>query len=524
MTVNHFSFRCWANASVAWTALLPIMVCGISHAKPLTSQDDISPGALSIPTSESSFISLRGTLFMGDLQSSGYPVSEIYPETRRQDSLHLSGLELRLAPSFLLLADNDFVRLLQIHAEFSTSRNSPYGGNSNQSLRPQPIRAANGEPLRVTESYLRLVGSHLAAKVGRERIRFGLGISGNSAWPRWGSFAPGNVGHLPLGGDISERASFTYAPLGFGTKKTTLALLAGVESVIEDDRISRVDGDSAEGYFLGLQMAQERFTLQLALLSRDMEYREGGVSDLNIASVYVDANSNTSVGRVHLASELTWVKGTTTLPEAVFVDQTFEVNNGGGVLRLWLERPSDVLGFELGYASGDANRYDHHVRNFQFDPNYRVGMLIFPTVNAQQMLISAQNASDPEYREKLPRGVDRTPSAGAVENALYLTPAWVHNVSQRASAELRYLAAWRAAPSSDIFRTGLNGGVPTNHFGGQNSNYLGQEVNLAFNLTKNIAGFETRLTGGLGIAWLGETPPTANGRVYGSTVRTEITW
>ena len=238
----------------------------------------------------------------------------------------------------------------------------------------------------------------------------------------------------------------------------------------------------------------------------------------------VDANSNTSVGRVHLASELTWVKGTTTLPEAVFVDQTFEVNNGGGVLRLWLERPSDVLGFELGYASGDANRYDHHVRNFQFDPNYRVGMLIFPTVNAQQMLISAQNASDPEYREKLPRGVDRTPSAGAVENALYLTPAWVHNVSQRASAELRYLAAWRAAPSSDIFRTGLNGGVPTNHFGGQNSNYLGQEVNLAFNLTKNIAGFETRLTGGLGIAWLGETPPTANGRVYGSTVRTEITW
>ena len=107
----------------------------------------------------------------------------------------------------------------------------------------------------------------------------------------------------------------------------------------------------------------------------------------------LDANRNTSFGQIHLASELTWVTGTTTLPEAVFVDQTFEVDNGGGVLRLWLERPSDVFGFELGYASGDANRYDHHVRNFQFDPNYRVGMLIFPTVNAQHMLISAQNAA-----------------------------------------------------------------------------------------------------------------------------------
>ena len=91
-------------------------------------------------------------------------------------------------------------------------------------------------------------------------------------------------------------------------------------------------------------------------------------------------------------------------------------------------------------------------------------------------------------------------------------------------AELRYLAAWRAAPSSDIFRSGLNGGVPTNHFGGQNSSYLGQEVNLAFNLTKIIAGFETRFTGGLGIGWLGEAPPTATDRVYGSTFRTEITW
>ena len=156
----------------------------------------------------------------------------------------------------------------------------------------------------------------------------------------------------------------------------------------------------------------------------------------------------------------------------------------GGAVKSDLEWQSQALGFEVGYASGDTNRYDDVKRTFQFDPNYRVGMILFPILNATQSHIAIENAGDPNYRAQLPRGVDRTATAG-VENAVYVYPTFMHRLNNSTKLAIAYLYAWRATPHFDIFRSALNGGVPTSHLGRTHTRSLGQEVNLG--LTKSIS-------------------------------------
>ena len=172
------------------------------------------------------------------------------------------------------------------------------------------------------------------------------------------------------------------------------------------------------------------------------------------------------------------------------MDSPYRVNAMGGAVKSHLEWQSQTLGFEVGYASGDTNRYDDVQRTFQFDPNYRVGMILFPILNATQSHIAIENAGDPNYRAQLPRGVDRTATAGAVENAVYVYPTFMHRLNNSTELAIAYLYAWRATPHFDIFRSALNGGVPTSHLGRTHTRSLGQEVNLG--LTKSISGRRRR--------------------------------
>ena len=82
---------------------------------------------------------------------------------------------------------------------------------------------------------------------------------------------------------------------------------------------------------------------------------------------------------------------------------------------------------------------------------------------------------------------------------------------------LNSVAAWRAA--NGTFWSGLNGGVLTNFV--TKFNYLRQ--NSTLRSTRKSLRLDP-VHGGLGIGWLGEAPPTATDKVYGSTFRTEITW
>ncbi len=83
-----------------------------------------------------------------------------------------------------------------------------------------------------------------------------------------------------------------------------------------------------------------------------------------------------------------------------------------------------VASFEVGYASGDADPYDGTQRRFAFDPNHRVGLLLFDEILRFQTARSATAAKDPLLANaaRPTPGVDLLPSNGGVFGAQYVNP------------------------------------------------------------------------------------------------------
>ncbi|MBX3227138.1 MAG: hypothetical protein KIT84_35620 [Labilithrix sp.] len=87
----------------------------------------------------------------------------------------------------------------------------------------------------------------------------------------------------------------------------------------------------------------------------------------------------------------------------------------------------DLIGeLEIGYASGDADPYDGTLKRFTFDPNHRVGLLLFDEVLRFQTARSATAAADPSLASSsrvVPGApADLLPSNGGVFGAQYVNP------------------------------------------------------------------------------------------------------
>lgn len=83
-----------------------------------------------------------------------------------------------------------------------------------------------------------------------------------------------------------------------------------------------------------------------------------------------------------------------------------------------------VMQVEAGYASGDADPYDGTQRRLVFDPNHKIGLLLFDEVLRFQTARAATAAADPLLSNSSRRspGLDQLPSNGGVFGAQYLNP------------------------------------------------------------------------------------------------------
>jgi hypothetical protein len=83
-----------------------------------------------------------------------------------------------------------------------------------------------------------------------------------------------------------------------------------------------------------------------------------------------------------------------------------------------------VANVEIGYASGDADPYDGTHRRFVFDPNHRIGLLLFDEVLRFQTARAATAATDPllTNASRPTPGVYLLPSNGGVFGAQYINP------------------------------------------------------------------------------------------------------
>ena len=126
-----------------------------------------------------------------------------------------------------------------------------------------------------------------------------------------------------------------------------------------------------------------------------------------------------------------------------------------------------VAQVEVGYASGDADPYDGTQRRFAFDPNHRIGLLLFDEVLRFQTARSATAATDPLLANatRPTPGVDLLPSNGGVFGAQYINPTAIYRPRHWLDIKAGTVIAQATSDVVDPYRV-TTGGSYVNYRGG----------------------------------------------------------
>jgi hypothetical protein len=147
----------------------------------------------------------------------------------------------------------------------------------------------------------------------------------------------------------------------------------------------------------------------------------------------------------------------------------------------------DVLGqVEVGYASGDADPYDGTEKRFTFNPNYKVGLVLFDEVMRWQTARAATAAMDPllQNGSRPTPGTDLLPSNGGVFGAQYINPTMLVRPRRWLDLKAGMVLAQTTADYVDPYRVAVQGAY-TNYRGGEPRRHdLGVELD---------AGVEARI-------------------------------
>lgn len=137
----------------------------------------------------------------------------------------------------------------------------------------------------------------------------------------------------------------------------------------------------------------------------------------------------------------------------------------------------DVVGqVEVGYASGDANPYDDVDHRFTFNPNHRVGLLLFDEVLRFQTARSATALRDPVLSGRAVPGVNRLPSDGGVFGAEYVNPTVVVRPQQWLDVKGGVVIAQSTADVVDPYRLVAQGSYVNYRGGDPHRRDLGVEL------------------------------------------------
>lgn len=361
-------------------------------------------------------------------------------------------------------------------------------------FQPSGTRADDGEAFGDLENYLdpRNVyveySSLILLRVGLQTSSFGMGLVANN-----GVEDDDELFNQRVGGDRGFRALLGMKPFAFGSggraaKNITLAL--GGDIVYRDDNASFIDGDRARQFISSLfyEDVNPRDPEQRRFLGAYFAYRnQNDVDGDKLRAAAFDISGETSwnddadMWFYRLGAESALLSGATnrTYP------QTGEEETG--ILALGAAAEAEVrwkplemsLKLKTGYASGDANADDDTLYRFRFDPNYKVGLVLFDHYIPAVTRTGVARASDPTQSGSPPKGLEGLASDGAVENAVYINPMLFFGNADGLLTGVGFLWAQSAVPLADPFSTFSNGGAPVGVRGAEASRDLGVEVDVA---------------------------------------------
>lgn len=137
-----------------------------------------------------------------------------------------------------------------------------------------------------------------------------------------------------------------------------------------------------------------------------------------------------------------------------------------------------VAQVEMGYASGDADPYDGKQKRFVFDPNHRVGLLLFDEVLRFQTARSATAATDPllTNAQRPTPGVDLLPSNGGVFGAQYINPTMIYRPRYWLDLKAGMVVAQSTSDVVDPYRVATQGSYVNYRGGDPKKKDLGVEL------------------------------------------------
>jgi hypothetical protein len=353
-------------------------------------------------------------------------------------------------------------------------------------------------------------------RVGQMGFSWGLGILANDGEtpPPFGDYRYG---------DLVRRVLFATRP--FGTSSPFVVALAGDwiawDLVADWERPCRRAGQSNCGdtAFQGVLAAYyEEGDDRLGgfLAYRSQQSHLGDFLEVFVLDLYGRWHvPDPTGGRFFLAAEAAVVTGATSLTRTVDRPRA-DVTQLLAAVQLGRTHADLDLVLEGGYASGDSNTEDGSERRATFDPDHRVGLVLFPEVLASQSARSAHLAQTDELSGRPARGSELLPTNGGVSGAFYLFAYGIWRPLPWLEARLGSIVAWASADVVDPYRqraesrsVNYRGGDPTRRD-------LGLEVDAAILFHADLGG-GVHFSGGLegGLLFPGHAFDDASGNTMG---------
>ena len=321
-----------------------------------------------------------------------------------------------------------------------------------------------------------------------------------------------------FGGDRSMRLLFGTTPFARVEAPWADKLFVGVggDVVWRDENASFVRGDRAyQGVASMFLRDDDRFG-GVYIVGRHQEDFDGARLDVIGFDGAFKREWSGDAFEVGVGGEAATLRGSTTraLPTTARADEVRLRGLGAAFEAELLHRATEVGGkFLSGFASGDANTDDLTQYRFRFDPNYKVGLILFDSYIPAMTRAWYRDADDPGRTANAPPGIEQVVSEGGIENAYYINPQLTFGNPDELLTGVGVLKAWAHEPPAAPVATFENGGTPTGVRGAEDvSRDLGWEVDVAvqykLGLPRSLA---LELKGEFGILFPGEAFANAQG-------------
>lgn len=406
---------------------------------------------------------------------------------------------------------------LSLNTEFDIATGAVFGTPDNTVVATR-VPTPNFSIAELRQLYAQYRWETGAVRVGVQTNTFGLGILANGGSA---DAAPGDFG-MQHGGSVVARAAVLGRPFfGLGGAWRAIEPVAAFDLVVRDATANLLEGDRALQGILGVRFnVDEDHIIGLTLIYRNARRDNGAPGERSTDAFVGDLSARWTVMKtadsaLTLAGEVAAITGTTTQSRHENAE-VLDLRQLGIVGKVNYKLSRFGLLFDGGFASGDQNPYDSSLNNFRFDPNYKVGLVLFDQVLGYQTARSGWRGADPQLTGVAPEGIDLLPTAGSITGAWYLFPRAKYGFTEWLDVYGGPLFAFTSAQLTDPFNTRINGGTPVNYLGGTPGGFLGTELDLGASVRFSPAKYlNVSVTAEGGVLLPGDAFKNAAGHVMG---------